>query len=104
IALAAGALLLGLVAGPLLNGGSRGIQTANAAEGDPPEHTIAVSGQGKVTVIPDMATVSLGVIVERDTAKAARASAAAQMTRVVNAIKALAIAPADIATANVSLN
>ena len=103
IVLAAGALLLGLLAGPLLSG-SHQPAIARAADDTTPEHTIAVTGSGKVTVIPDMATVSLGVVVERDTAKAAREAAAAQMTRVVNAIKALGIAPADIATANVSLS
>ena len=63
-----------------------------------------MSGEGKVTVIPDMATVSLGVSVERDTAKAAREAAAQQMTQVVAALKALGIADEDIATANVSLS
>jgi uncharacterized protein YggE len=104
IAIAAGALLLGLVAGPLLNGTHQpGIARA-ATDDTMPEHTIAVSGQGKVTVIPDMATVSLGVYVERDSAKAARNAAAEQMTKVVAALKALGIADEDIATANVSLN
>ena len=102
LVIAAGALLVGLLAGPMLNG-SHQPSIARAATDTPPEHTIAVAGMGKVTVVPDMATVSLGVNVERDTAKAARQAAADQMTRIVAALKALGIADEDIATANVSL-
>jgi uncharacterized protein YggE len=102
IVIAAGALLVGLVAGPLLNG-THGTAIARAADDSTPEHTIAVTGTGKVTLTPDMATVSLGVNVERDSAKAARDAAAHQMTRVVDAMKALGIAADDIQTANVSL-
>src|SRR4029078_9087757 len=104
IAIAAGALLLGLVAGPLLNGSHQPAIARAATDGTLPEHTISVGGTGKVTVIPDMATVSLGVSVERDTAKAAREVAAQQMTKIVAALKALGIADEDIATANVSLS
>ena len=103
-AIGAGALLIGLVVGPLLNGPHQASIARAATDGTPPEHTIAVSGEGKVTVVPDMATVSLGVSVERDTAKAARDAAAQQMTRVVAALKNLGIADEDIATANVSLS
>jgi len=99
---ATGALLVGLLAGPILNGAHQPA-VALAASDTPPEHTIAVSGTGKVTVVPDMATVSLGVNVQRDTAKAARQAAAEQMTKIVAALKALGIADEDIATANVSL-
>jgi uncharacterized protein len=62
-----------------------------------------VSGSGKVTVTPDLATIPLGVSIERPTAKAARQDAAAAMTRVVEAIRKLGIEDKDIATANVSL-
>ncbi len=105
LVIAGGALIVGLLAGPLLNGSHQPL-TARAASGDStnPEHTIAVSGQGKVTVVPDMATVSLGVTTERPTAKAAREAAAEQMTKIVAALKALGIGDEDIATSNVSLN
>jgi uncharacterized protein len=102
----AGALLVGLVAGPVLAGAlaPQAYQPVNGATDQPPEHTISVAGSGKVVVVPDLATVRLGVIVERPTAKAARAAAAESMTRVVAAIKKLGIADKDIATANVSLS
>ena len=103
LVIAAGALLVGLFTGPLLTGTHQPAIVHAAGTDTPPEHTISVGGQGKVTVVPDMATVSLGVNVERDSAKAARQAAADQMTRIVAALKALGIADADIATANVSL-
>ena len=102
----AGALLVGLVAGPVLAGAMapRTYAPVNGATDQPPEHTISVAGSGKVVVLPDLANVSLGVSIQRDTAKAARQAAAEAMTRVVAAIKALGIDDKDIATVNVSLN
>ena len=73
------------------------------ATDQPPEHTIAVTGSGKVTVVPDLATINLGVLIERNTAKAARQAAAESMTQVVAAIKALGIDDKDIATSTISL-
>ncbi len=103
---AAGALLVGLVAGPVLAGAlaPRTYAPVNGATDQPPEHTIAVAGSGKVVVVPDLATVRLGVVIERNTAKAARQAAAESMTKVVAAIKKLGIDEKDIATANVSLS
>jgi uncharacterized protein YggE len=100
-----GALLVGLVAGPVLAGAlaQRPYQAVNGATDQPPEHTISVAGSGKVVVVPDLGTVRLGVLIERNTAKAAREAAAGSMTKVVAAIRALGIDDKDIATANVSL-
>ena len=105
---AVAALGVGLVAGPVLAGvtAPRGYAApAGAAATDQvPEHTISVTGSGKVTVVPDMATIRLGVVVEKPTAKAARQAAATSMTAIVAAIRALGIADKDIATATVSLS
>lgn len=103
---AAGALLVGLVAGPVLAGAlaPRTYAPLNGATDQPPEHTISVAGSGKVVVVPDLATARLGVVIERNTAKAAREAAAESMTRVVAAIRKLGIDEKDITTANVSLN
>jgi uncharacterized protein YggE len=104
---AVAALAVGLVAGPVLAGvvapRSYALPAGAAPTDQPPEHVIAVTGAGKVTVIPDMATIRLGVAVERPTAKAARDAAATSMTAVVAAIRKLGIADKDIATATVSL-
>jgi uncharacterized protein YggE len=104
---AVAALAVGLLAGPALAGvlAPRPYPVvAGAASDVPPEHTIAVTGSGKVTVVPDMATISLGVVTERSSAKAAREAAAAVMQRVVTAVRKLGIADKDIATSDVSLN
>jgi hypothetical protein len=104
---AVAALGVGLVAGPVLAGAfapSPRSVPATGASDQPPEHTISVVGSGKVTVVPDMATVRLGVIVEKTKAKAAREAAAESMTKVIGALKALGIADKDIATLSVSLN
>ena len=103
---AAGALLVGLVAGPVLAGAMapRTSAPVNGATDTPPEHTISVAGSGKVAVVPDIATVRLGVVIERNTAKAAREAAAESMTRIVAALRKLGIEDKDIATANVSLS
>jgi uncharacterized protein len=103
---AAGGLLVGIVAGPVLGAATAPrpmYQVAPGVEGVPPEHTLAVAGSGKVNVVPDMATISLGVNVQKQTAKAAREAGAAAMTKVIAAIKALGIDEKDIATSMVSL-
>ena len=97
---------MGLVAGPVLGAATAPrptYQVAPGVDGVPPEHTIAVAGSGKVTVVPDMATVSLGVNVQKQSAKAAREAGAEAMTKVIAAIKALGIDDKDITTSMVSL-
>jgi uncharacterized protein YggE len=105
---AVAALGVGLIAGPALAAATapRAYSPIAAAPGDPakPEHTISVGGSGKVTVTPDIATVRLGVLVQRPTAKAAREDAAAAMTGLVDALRKLGIADKDIATSLVSLS
>jgi hypothetical protein len=101
-----GGLLAGIVAGPVLGSAgapARVVQVTPGVDGEPREHTIAVTGSGEVTVVPDMATVQLGVLVERKNAKEAREAAASAMTKVVAALRALGIAERDIATVTVSL-
>ncbi len=103
---AVGGLLVGLLAGPALAGvlvpGRTTALTPGAAD-QPPEHTISVTGSGKVVVTPDMATISLGVVTEKSTAKAARDAAAAAMTKVIAAVRKLGIDDKDIQTSAVSL-
>jgi uncharacterized protein YggE len=107
LVLVAGALLVGLAAGPVLGAVTapqRLVYAAPSADGDPADHTISVAGSGKVSVVPDMATINLGVLIQRDKAKAAREAGAQAMTEVIAALKALGIADTDIQTAWVSLN
>jgi uncharacterized protein YggE len=76
---------------------------APATGSTPAEHTITVSASGKVTIVPDVARVNLGVTVTRPTVKAAREAGAKSMTDIIAAIKSLGIADADIQTTNLSL-
>ena len=98
---AAVALGAGIVGLALINSG--GPRSALAVEGTPPEHTISVTGVGRVLLAPDTADLRLGVVVQKPTATEARTEAAAAMTRVVNVIKAAGIADKDIQTAMLSL-
>jgi uncharacterized protein YggE len=75
-----------------------------AVDATPPEHTISVSGTGRVILAPDVADLRLGVLVQRTTVKAARADAAKAMTAVIAALKKVGIAEADIQTSGITLN
>ncbi len=68
-----------------------------------PEHTITVTGTGRVMVVPDVADVRVGVQVTRPTVKEARDTAAAAMTKVIAALKTAGIADRDIQTSVLSL-
>jgi uncharacterized protein YggE len=94
-----GALIVAVAAMSAHAGPAAAAPTAS----DPATHTISVSGTGKVTVVPDVARVNLGVTMNQPTVKAARASAAQSMTEIIAAIKALGVADADIQTTGLSL-
>jgi uncharacterized protein YggE len=94
-----GALIVAVAAMSAHAGPAAAAPTAS----DPATHTISVSGTGKVTVVPDVARVNLGVTMNQATVKAARASAAQSMRDIIAAIKALGVADADIQTTGLSL-
>ena len=99
-ALLATGLLVVTIVGPAL--GPRPILATDSV-GSPPEHTISVTGAGRVLISPDVADVRLGVSVTRPTVKAARDVAAADMTKVLAALRGLGIADRDIQTTTLSL-
>jgi uncharacterized protein YggE len=68
------------------------------------KRVISVPGVGRVSVQPDIATLRLGVMVVRQTAAAARESAAASMTAVLEALSARGVARKDLRTALLSLS
>jgi uncharacterized protein len=76
-----------------------GVDTSGTA----PEHTISVTGTGRVVISPDVADLRLGVNINRSTVKAARQAAAAAMTKVLAALKKLGIADKDLQTSILSL-
>jgi uncharacterized protein len=67
------------------------------------EHTISVSGTGKVTLSPDTADVRLGVLASGKSVRSVRQQAASSMTAVISSLKKLGIADKDIQTSWVSL-
>ena len=64
---------------------------------------IWVTGVGKVTVIPDLAIVSLGVQAQALTVVDAQQQAAGSMTSIVTALKTKGVADKDIATQGYSI-
>ena len=99
-AVALGAFIVAVAALSVRPGPAAGAPATDA----PAAHTITVSGSGKITVVPDVARISLGVTVTKPTVKAARQAGAQAMTDIIAAVKALGVAEADIQTTNVSLN
>ncbi len=68
-----------------------------------PEHTISVSGTGRVFLQPDVADVQVGVSITKPTVKGAREAAATAMTGVLAALRKAGIADRDIQTTILSL-
>lgn len=65
---------------------------------------LTVTGEGRVDVVPDMATVTLGVTSVADTAAAALAENSAQVATVIENLKAAGIEARDVQTSGLSLN
>jgi uncharacterized protein YggE len=76
---------------------------APATDTTPAQHTITVSGSGKVTIVPDVARINLGVTVTKSSVKAVREAGAQAMNDIIAAVKALGVAEADVQTTNLSL-
>lgn len=74
---------------------------ASAAETAPA--TISVTGEGRVEAAPDMATVSLGVTTEGDTAAAALGANSEAVASVIARLKAAGIEDRDVQTSGLSL-
>jgi uncharacterized protein YggE len=89
-AAAAGAIIVAIAALSVHAGPS--VAAPVAGSSDPAPHTITVSASGKVTIVPDVARVTLGVSYTRPSVKAARSDAAATMTKIIGAVKKLGIA------------
>ena len=76
--------------------------TARADQPSPP--TIGVSGTGSVHYAPDIANLSLGVRAESPSAASAAKSVNARAQSVIDAVRALGIADAAIATSNYTID
>jgi hypothetical protein len=69
----------------------------------PQRDTIAISGEGKVTAIPDIATVSIGVQTEKPKVGDAQTENTTKMNAIIDKIKSFGVADADIQTSNYSI-
>lgn len=65
---------------------------------------LTISAEGKVESAPDMATVSLGVMTEGQTAAQALAANATRMNALTQSLRRAGVAERDIQTSNVSVN
>ena len=68
------------------------------------ERTVSVSAQGRASAAPDRASISTGVQTEADTAREAMSRNTAAMTKLIDGLKALGIAPKDIQTTAIQVN
>jgi len=91
-------LALAVVLGPALTP-----RAAHAVDGTEPDRTISVAGTGIVTLVPDVADLHVGVVVQRPKVKDARAAAATAMQGVVKALRAAGVAERDMRTTTLSL-
>lgn len=101
-------LLLGLVIGVILVGAVSVVAlagsdpaapaTAYSSGGGSEQSAIWVSGTGEVTVLPDVAVLSLGVELEEATVQEAMDEAAVAMDRVISTLLAKGIVEKDIQT------
>ena len=70
----------------------------------PESRTVHVTGSGSVVGEPDIASLNLGVSVEKASVEEAREAAASAMTDVIESLKANNVAEKDIQTENFSIN
>ncbi|WP_026792191.1 SIMPL domain-containing protein [Pleomorphomonas oryzae] len=77
---------------------------AFAADTTPATATLTLSGDGIVSVAPDMAIVSIGVVKESETADAALSANNAAMQKALAALKDAGVADKDIATSSFTID
>lgn len=65
---------------------------------DPPDHTLTAIGMGRVSIAPDITTVTLGVNARATTVAEATEDAAKRMNAILAQIKGRGVAEADITT------
>lgn len=104
-AIAAIAFIAIVIGGPLL-AGSRATDTLpvrGATDTTGQVKGITVQGTGRITISPDLATISVGVQTQASRAAEAQSQASAVMTKIIAAVKHAGIADADLTTQWVSL-
>jgi uncharacterized protein YggE len=109
LALGAGLIALAValvVVGSGRRGGGAAAQNdvATPAVTPTPPATMSVSGHGSVSMVPDTASVVLGVTTNETTLSEAQAEATAAMEAIIAAVKAAGVEDRDIQTTNFSVN
>ncbi|MEE9188566.1 MAG: SIMPL domain-containing protein [Anaerolineales bacterium] len=87
----------------LLLGGCGGSQSEPTATGTPPPRNITVSGSGKVFLNPDIATISIGVHSEDESAARAVNGNNAQAQKVTEVLLEMGVEEDDIQTSNFNI-
>ena len=82
--------------------GTAGVKLLNIST-SPEDRSISVSGVASTTVIPDTASMSIGVITQAATAKEASEKNAASMNNVISAIKNIGLSEKEIQTSFISI-
>ncbi len=65
--------------------------------------TIAISAEGKVTALPDIASISVGVMTEKKSVAEAQKENTAKMNAIIAKVKEFGVADEDIKTTNYSI-
>jgi uncharacterized protein YggE len=100
----AAAISLALCASAVLPAAALAQAAPPAAESMFRATTLNLAAYGETRVAPDMATISLGVTTQAKTAQGAMQANAAEMTKVVDALRRAGIAAKDIQTSGLNLN
>ncbi len=78
-------------------------QTRHISKPVPVEHQITIEGAGKVTGVPDIASISMGIESKGDAVAVAQQANTDGVNELINRIVALGIAKDDLQTANYSV-
>ncbi len=68
-----------------------------------PDNTISMSAEGKVSAVPDLASVMVGVLTSGSSAKAASDANNKSISQVTDAVKKLGVDAKDLVTSNLSV-
>lgn len=75
----------------------------NTFKNSKPANTISVSGEGKVSTTPDLATVNIGVMSQATTAVDAKNQNNEKINKIISYVKSQGIKDADISTSDLNL-
>ncbi len=95
--LAAGVVYLGITAANAFK------ENGYIGRPDAARDTIAISAEGKVTALPDIATISVGVQTENKAVSAAQKENSTKMNSIIEKVKSFGVASEDIKTSNYSI-